>query len=63
MSYLNTQTLLGIFSLTTVILAVAAVGHILGLSSGDALYLLSTLVIVGLASLAYRIALRRREKE
>ncbi len=52
MTYLNTQSLSGIFTLVTLILAVAAVGKLLGLYLGEALYL-ATLLVVGLLRLAY----------
>ncbi|MBZ0276217.1 MAG: hypothetical protein K8I60_08740 [Anaerolineae bacterium] len=55
MAYLNTQSLSGIFTLVTLILAVAAVGKLLGLDMGEALYL-ATLLVVGLLRLAYYFA-------
>jgi hypothetical protein len=53
MSYLNTQTLLGTFTFLTLILAVAAIGRLLGLGISEALYV-AALLIIGLVSAAYR---------
>ncbi|MCB9451491.1 MAG: hypothetical protein H6672_08625 [Anaerolineaceae bacterium] len=61
MTYLNTQSLSGIFTLITLILAVAAVGRLLGLDMGEALYL-ATLLVAGLLRLAYYFAGRKRNQ-
>jgi len=61
MTYLNTQSLSGVFMLVTLILALAAVGNLLGLEMGEALYL-ATLLVAGLLRLAYRFAGRNQRE-
>lgn len=62
MADLNTQTLFGTFVLITLILAVAAVGRLLGLGLSEALYL-AALVVVGTVSAAYHFVGKRRRRE
>jgi membrane protein implicated in regulation of membrane protease activity len=62
MSYLNTQTLLGSFTFLTLILAVAAIGKLLGLEMSEALYV-AALLVIGLVSVAYRFIGKRRGKD
>jgi len=62
MSYLNTQTLLGTFTFLTLILAVAAIGKLLGLEMGEALYI-AALLVIGLVSAAYRFISKRPGEE
>lgn len=62
MPYPNTQTLFGTFALVTLILAVAAVGRLLGIGISDALYL-AALVVMGLVSAAYRIIRKTQGKD
>jgi hypothetical protein len=52
MSYLNTQTLVGTFTFLTLILAMAAIGKLLGLGMSEALYI-AALLVIGLISAAY----------
>ena len=53
MSYLNTQTLFGVFTLLILILAVAAIGRLLSLGMSEALYV-AAVSVIGLVSAAYR---------
>jgi membrane protein implicated in regulation of membrane protease activity len=62
MSYLNTQTLLGTFTFLTLILAVAAIGKLLGLGLSEALYV-AALLVIGLVSAAYRFFGKRPGKD
>ena len=62
MSYLNTQTLFGTFTLLTLILAVAAIGRLLGLGMSEALYI-AALLVIGLVSVAYRFIGKRLRKD
>jgi len=62
MSYLNTQTLLGTFTFVTLILAVAAIGKLLGLEMDEALYI-AALLVIGLVSAAYRFISKRPGEE
>jgi hypothetical protein len=62
MSYLNTQTLLGTFTFLTLILAVAAIGKLLGLGMSEALYV-AVLLVIGLVSASYRFIGKRPGKE
>jgi hypothetical protein len=62
MSYLNMQTLLGTFIFLTLILAVAAIGRLLGLGMSEALYV-AALLIIGLVSAAYRFIGKQPGKE
>lgn len=62
MSYLNTQTLLGTFTFLTLVLAVAAIGKLLGLGMSDALYI-AALLVIGLVSAAYRFIGKRPGKD
>ncbi len=61
MTDINTRSLSGIFTLVTLILAVAAVGKLLGLDIGEALYL-GMLLVVGLLRLVYYFAGRKRNQ-
>jgi hypothetical protein len=58
MTYLKPQTALGGFALLTLLLAGAAIGRSLGISSDEALYL-TALALVGITWLCNRF--RRRE--
>ena len=58
LSYLNSQTLFGTFTLLTLILAVAAIGRLLGLGMGEALYI-AALLVIGLVSVAYLFISKR----
>jgi putative Mn2+ efflux pump MntP len=58
MTMLKPQTALGGFALITLLLAGAAVGRVLGVSFGEALYL-TGLLLVGLGWLGNRVLLRR----
>lgn len=58
MNTLKPQTALGGFALVTLLLAGAAVGRVLGMSFGEALYL-TGLVLVVLGWLGNRMMLRR----
>lgn len=58
MFYLNTQTLLGMFTFLTLILAVAAIGSLLGLGMSEALYIAALLV-----SVAYHFIGKRPGKD
>jgi hypothetical protein len=62
MSYLNTQTLLGMFTCLTLILAVAAIGRLLGLGMDEALYI-ATLLVIGLVSAAYHFIGKGQRKD
>jgi hypothetical protein len=62
MSYLNTETLFGTFTLLTLILAVAAIGRLLGLEMGEALYI-AALLVVGLVGFAYHFIGKRLRKD
>lgn len=62
MSYLNTQTLFGTFTLLTLILAVAAIGRLLGLGMGEAHYI-AALLVIGLVSVASRFIGKRLRKD
>lgn len=55
---LKPQTALGIFALMTLLLAGAAIGRVLGMSFGEALYL-TGLLLAALAWLGNRVMLRR----
>jgi hypothetical protein len=58
MTSLKPQTALGGFALFTVLLAGAAVGRVLGVSFGEALYL-TTLLLMAMGWLSNRVMLRR----
>lgn len=62
MSYVNTQTLFGTFTLLTLILAVAAIGRLLGLGMSETLYI-AALLVIGLVSVAYRFIGKRLRKD
>lgn len=62
MSYLNTRTLMGTFTLITLVLAGAAVGRLLGLRLTEALYI-AALVVIGLLNIAYRFIGQRQRKD
>lgn len=62
MSYLNTETLFGTFTLLTLILAVAAIGRLLGLGTGEALYI-AVLLVIGMVSAAYRFIGKGQRKD
>lgn len=58
MTTLKPQTLLGSFALITLLLAGAAVGRVLGVSLGEALYLTGVLLVI-FGWLGNRMLLRR----
>lgn len=62
MSYLNTQSLLGTFTLLTLILAVAAIGRLLGLGMSEALYV-AALLVIGVVSAAHRFIGKRLRRD
>ena len=62
MSYQNTRTLMGTFTLITLVLAGAAVGRLLGLRLTEALYI-AALVVIGLLNIAYRFIGQRQRKD
>jgi len=55
MRYLNTQTLVGLFGLVTVILVGTAVGRLVGLGVWEAVYM-TTLLAALMGSAAYRLS-------
>lgn len=59
MATLKPQTALGGFALVTLLLSGAAVGRVIGMSFGEALYL-TGLVLVALGWLGSRLMLRHR---
>jgi hypothetical protein len=58
MIYLKPHTAIGVFALVTALLAKAAIGRVLGISFGEALYL-SVLALIGIAWTVNRLMLRR----
>jgi hypothetical protein len=58
MTLLKPQTLIGGFALITLLLAGAAVGRVLGISFGDALYL-TGLLLLAVGWVGNRVVLRR----
>jgi len=61
MRYMNTQTLVGLFGLVTLILALTVVGRLFGLGVWEAVYLAALLLAV-VASLLYRLSCRTGAK-
>ncbi len=58
MIYLRPQTAIGGFALVTLLLAGTAIGRVMGISFGEALYL-SVLALIGVAWTANRLMSRR----
>lgn len=58
MIYLKPHTAIGVFALVTVLLAGAAIGRVLGISFGEALYL-SAVGMIGITWTVNRLKLRR----
>lgn len=59
MIYLKPHTTIGVFALVTALLAGAAIGRVLGISFGEALYL-SAIGMIGIAWAVNRLRLRRK---
>lgn len=57
MIYLKPQTAIGGFALVTALLAGTAIGQVMGISFGDALYL-SVVTLIGIAWAVNRLMLR-----
>jgi hypothetical protein len=58
MIYLKPQTAIGGFALVTALFAGTAIGRVLGISFGEALYL-SVVTLIGIAWIANRLMLHR----
>jgi len=58
MIYLKPQTAIGSFALVTALLTGTAIGQVLGISFGEALYL-SVVALIGITWAANRLMLRR----
>ena len=61
MRYMNTQTVVGLFGLVTLILALMVVGRLFGLGVWEAVYL-AALLLTGVGSLLYRLSCRTGAK-
>ena len=59
MIHLKPQTVIGGFALVTALLAGTAIGRVMGISFGEALYL-SAVGLIGIAWIANRLTLRRQ---
>lgn len=58
MIHLKPHTTIGVFALVTALLTGAAIGRVLGISFGEALYL-SVFALIGIAWVVNRLMLRR----
>lgn len=61
MRYMNTQTVVGLFGLVTLILALTVVGRLFGLGVWEAVYL-AALLLTGVGSLLCRLSCRTGAK-